>query len=297
MTKFSIVVPAYNAQATLPETMDAILAQTFDDWECVVVDDGSNDSTLEIAQAYSTSDPRVHVVSQRNQGTAGAYNTGVKAAGSGLIVMCSADDLLLPEHLVEMAKAVDCGTACDIWSSNGYFLGPDGSLRQVYEPGAMGDPLTLIHVIRGCFFGVGAVYRRETFDLVGGYRLGTYGEDYDFWLRAMARGARHCYVPLPLAIHRLGAAQKSSDTEKVLRSDIAILRDLEGSGMLTRRECAAAHDSVCGRLAQMARLDPRPATRAVRVVATYLARPASLLRALMRRARRHVRIERRTQER
>jgi hypothetical protein len=90
----------------------------------------------------------------------------------------------------------------------------------------------------------------------------------------------------------MSASQKSSDTEAVLRSDIRILNDLERSGRLSRREVQAVHDSVCGRLALIARLDPSPVRRATRVALTYLGHPASLSRALARRARRLLRTSR-----
>lgn len=288
MTKFSIVVPAYNAQATLPETLDAVLAQTFDDWECVVVDDGSSDATLGIAERYAARDPRMRVVTQANQGTGGAYNTGLTAAAGAFIVVCSADDLLMPEHLAEVSAFMDSNDGCDIYSTNGYVLRPDGSREQVYGPDDMKGPQDLVRLIRGCFYSVGSVYRREVFDLAGGYRVGIFGEDYDFWLRAMSMGTRHCYIPLPLSIHRESGGQKSSDTEAVFRSDIRILSDLESSGRLSRRGIKAVHDSICGRLALIAGLGEFPARRAVRVMAIYLAHPASLARALGRRLRRSV---------
>src|SRR5258708_1668380 len=97
--RFSVVVPAYGAAMTLPETLDAILSQTFTDWECVVVDDGSTDETLRIANEFAARDRRIRAIHQENKGTAGAYNTGVGAARGQLIVICSADDVLLPEHL------------------------------------------------------------------------------------------------------------------------------------------------------------------------------------------------------
>jgi len=286
VTKFSIVVPAYNAADTLPQTLDAILAQRFDEWECVVVDDGSTDATLNIARGYAAKDPRVRAVTQHNQGTAGAYNTGVSAAVGDFVVLCSADDLLLPDHLAEVSRFIEGRDSCDICSTNGYFLRSDGSTELVYGPAGVQDSQSLIQVIRGCFYGVGAAYRREIFDLVGGYRVGIYGEDYDFWLRAMAVGARHRYLHTPLSMHRLSRTQKSSDSDATLRSDIRILRDLEASGLLSRHERNAVHDSVCGRLALIARLDPSPVRRASRVALTYLGHPASLARALGRRASR-----------
>ncbi len=287
VAKFSIVVPAYNAEATLPETLDAVLAQRYDDWECVVVDDGSSDCTLAVAREYASKDARVRVLTQSNRGTAGAYNTGVTEARGDWVVLCSADDLLLPDHLSTLSQFVDTHSACDVLSSNGYFLLPDDSRELVYRPGDL-DDLSFIRVIGGCFYSVGATYRRSLFEMVGGYRVGIFGEDYDFWLRAMSLGARHCYVPLPLSLHRLSATQKSSDAEAVLISDIRILRDLESSGGLSRRERAAIHDSILSRRVRAARLDGPSAKRAVRVALVYLGQPASLFRAIPRSLRRRL---------
>ncbi len=79
--RFSVVVPAYQAAPTLGATLDAIMAQAFRDWECVVVDDGSTDDTLAIATAYAERDARFRVVHQSNPGTAGAYNARDRLPG------------------------------------------------------------------------------------------------------------------------------------------------------------------------------------------------------------------------
>lgn len=98
MPKATIVVPAYNVATTLPETLDALLAQTYEDFEIVIVDDGSQDATTVIAQSYA-SDPRVRLIRQTNRGLAGARNTGIAAARGEYIGFCDADDLWLPEKL------------------------------------------------------------------------------------------------------------------------------------------------------------------------------------------------------
>ena len=93
----SIVVPAYNAATTIRETLASLLEQTFRDFEIIVVDDGSVDSTADIVRRYT--DPRVHLISQPNRGLAGAHNTGIAAAKGVYIGFCDADDLWLPEKL------------------------------------------------------------------------------------------------------------------------------------------------------------------------------------------------------
>lgn len=254
--RFSVVVPAYNAASTLAETLDAILAQTFADWECVVVDDGSTDNTLRIASGYARSDPRIHVVHQDNQGTAGAYNAGISSATGEFVVICSADDILLPEHLSRMSAFIDREDGYDIYSSNGFFWRPGESRELCYPPG-QGEKihsLELGDVIRQCFYSVGAVYKRVLFDAAGGYRLGVFGEDYDFWLRAMASGAKHRYVPEPLSLHRLSSTQKSAQVEAFYRSDISLVSDLRRDFPLSAAESRAVDVRIHERERQIADL-------------------------------------------
>jgi GT2 family glycosyltransferase len=104
--------------------------------------------------------------------------------------------------------------------------------------------LSLADVIRACFYGVGAVYRREVFELVGGYRLGVFGEDYDFWLRAMVLGARHLYVPEPLSLFRVSATQKSARLEAWYRSDIRLVSDLRNDYQLSSIDRAAVEECI-----------------------------------------------------
>jgi len=260
-----VVVPAYNAAATLTETLDAVVGQHYTDWECIVVDDGSRDETLAIASSYADRDARFRVLTQANAGTAGAYNTGVSNACGKFITVCSADDILLPRHMLEIDELIHTVSGYDIYSCNGYYWRPEDETRQpVYRPGEIPDSLTLAAVIRNCFFGVGATYRREVFDRVGGYRAEVFGEDYDFWMRAMASGARHRYLDSPLALHRIGESQKTADLDRVYRSDIRLVTDLARSFRLTEEERAAVADTVRRRELLIARLHESPLRRTLR---------------------------------
>jgi glycosyltransferase involved in cell wall biosynthesis len=256
--RFSIVVPAYQAASTLGETLDAILAQTFEDWECIVVDDGSTDDTRTIATAYADRDPRIRVVHQDNQGTGGAYNAGVRSARGEFVAICSADDILLPGHLSAMSAFIDAEDGYEIYSSNGYFWSPGVSKELAYGPGERESiaSFDLPNVIHKCFFSVGAAYRRELFGAVGGYRLGVYGEDYDFWLRAMAAGARQRYLPEPLALHRVSATQKSAQLEKVYQGDIRLLTDLRRDFTLSPEINGAIEQAIRDRERLVTKIHP-----------------------------------------
>jgi glycosyltransferase involved in cell wall biosynthesis len=244
--RFSIVVPAYQAAPTLGATLDAIMTQSFGDWECVVVDDGSTDDTLPIARSYAQRDPRFRVVHQTNQGTGGAYNTGVSSTVGDFVVICSADDILLPEHLSRMSAFIDSEGGYDIYSSNGYFWWPGDFRELAYGPDDRQEihSLELSDVIRRCFYSVGAAYRRELHTAVGGYRPGVFGEDYDFWLRALASGARHRYLPEPLSLFRVSSSQKSAKLEAGFRSDIRLVSDLRRDFHLSAVENVAVAERI-----------------------------------------------------
>ena len=263
--RVSIVVPAYQAADTLAETLEAIQSQTMPDWECVIVDDGSTDKTVTVAARFAERDRRFSVVRQHNQGTGAAYNTGVSRSRAPLIVMCSADDVLLPEHLATMLEFVDAEPAYDIWTSNGYLW--RGRRRELIYGAGWHDEVfsfELADLILICFYGVGAVYRRTVFDVVGGYRIGVFGEDYDFWLRALARGARHRYLPKALSLWRISRTQKSASLRKVYESDIRLVSDLRREFQLSPTELAAVDDSIADRERLIADLErPREVVRDV----------------------------------
>ena len=264
---FSVVVPAFNAQDTLAETLSAVQAQTLLEWDCIVVDDGSTDGTRRIAQEFSASDARFRVISQENRGTGGAYNTGVAASQCEWVSICSADDVLLASHLETMLGAVRTHPGVSIFSCNGYYWFPDGSKSLAY-PGESGDremQWTLEDTLERCFFSVGACYQRRLYDDVGGYLEDAYGEDYDFWLRAMANGARHLYIPAALALHRVSATQKSANLVKAFESDISSIRRLD-TRLLTAKQRMAARYAVLQRKIMIHQLRyPRSMlTRAIR---------------------------------
>lgn len=122
MTKASIVVPAYNVEATLAETLKSLLTQTAEDFEIVVVNDGSRDRTLEIARSFAAADPRIWIVSQSNRGLAGARNTGIAAARGEYIGFCDADDIWMPEKLASHIAHLDVHPSVGISFSGSYLM-------------------------------------------------------------------------------------------------------------------------------------------------------------------------------
>lgn len=276
MPRFSVVVPAYNAESTIAETLEAIIGQGFTDWECVVVDDGSTDGTLTLATVMAEREPRLRVVHQRNLGSAGAYNAGVAAATADWVCVCSADDVLLSNHLQAMSAAIDEHPECDIVSCNGYYLRPDGGRTLVYtgQEAAESCSWPLEDVFRACFFSVGACYRRTLFERLDGYPVDAYGEDYIFWMRAMASGAKHLYIPEALALHRISGSQKSANLRRAYESDIESISAVMASGLLDAAQLRAARAAIRHRrrlIAELGRI-AGPVLRLLRKARGFLRR-------------------------
>ena len=246
MPRFSVVVPAYNAGATLPETLDAVLAQEYSDWECLVVDDGSTDDTASIVEEYVARDDRFKLIRQQNRGTAGAYLTGVGAAAD-LLVICAADDLLLPAHLKTMDEFIRANPDFDIYSSNGQFLYQESrSSATVYtrQEWSQERSLTFEEVVARCFFSVGVVFRSQVYESTGGHRLGVYADDYDLWLRAMVRGSRHRYTPRILSVHRVSDFQQTANLVKVFAANIEVCQHLLADYPMRPAQKAAVEQGI-----------------------------------------------------
>lgn len=105
----SIIIPVYNASATIPKIVNSILGQSFSDFELILIDDGSSDNTLELLDDFAKKDSRIVVVSQKNGGPSSARNTGLKKSRGKYIQFFDADDDVLPEALKITTEAISQG--------------------------------------------------------------------------------------------------------------------------------------------------------------------------------------------
>lgn len=110
MQLVSVVIPAYNVAEFLGETIESVLAQTYEHFELIIVNDGSTDNTLAVAEQYAARDERIRIISQENRGVATARNTGIdNCAPGGYIAFLDGDDLWQPEFLAEVVAFADSG--------------------------------------------------------------------------------------------------------------------------------------------------------------------------------------------
>lgn len=224
-----VVIPAYNAQETLSETLDSVVAQKRQPDEIILVDDGSTDSTVAIATKFKDAGAPLTIISQKNQGTAGAYNTGINTISEGWIVMLSADDFILPDHLLALERTIAAKPQAQIISSNGYYL--EKGKRTLASPVDVhpyeNDSCTLDDLIESCFFAVGTAFTKEAFDAVGGFVLGFYAEDYLLFLEILASGYEHAYTGQVTAVHRRTKQQKSNRALQMREEEILDFKIIE----------------------------------------------------------------------
>jgi glycosyltransferase involved in cell wall biosynthesis len=122
--RVSVVIPLYQTERYIAETLASVLAQTFDDFEVLVIDDGSRDRGPDIARA--TGDSRVRVVSQINRGLAGARNTGIREARGAYIALLDADDRWHPEKLARHVALLDARPGVGLSYSASRLIGDEG---------------------------------------------------------------------------------------------------------------------------------------------------------------------------
>lgn len=137
MPTVSIIVPAYNAEKCLPAAVSCVLAQEFADWELILVDDGSTDSTPELCDKYASDDNRIRVIHKPNAGVSEARNDGIASASGDWIAFLDADDLYEPDYLSSMISAVE-DSGADSAACGFFFVYPDGSNLPAPSPLADG---------------------------------------------------------------------------------------------------------------------------------------------------------------
>ena len=200
----SVVMPCHNAAPYLEEAVASVFAQTLDDVELILVDDGSTDGSLEIQDRLATEHPgRITLIRQQNQGPYPARNAGLAQARGGFIAFLDADDWWRKDFL-ERCHAVlsdhpDAVLAYCGWQNQGN--SPNGT--EPHVPPEL-DPQDTERLLRGCPWPIhAALVRRDALDAVGGFSTYRFSSmDYDLWLKLIALGQPLVRVPEVLAFYR-----------------------------------------------------------------------------------------------
>jgi len=238
--RVSVIVPAYNAEAFLPETLASVQGQTYDDWEVVIADDASTDATVTTAERFGE---RFTVLrASANEGPAGARNRALTAASGELIALLDADDTWLPAYLERLVGLYEANCARDapvgIVACNARLLGPDGPLARTYmEHIRFPDEVTVDRMLVSNPIYGSALVPRILVDEVGGFCPELFGtEDYDLWLRIVERGYQVVATDEVLAVYRLRSGSVSSNAGRMARSFQLTYRRALDRGKLTARQ-------------------------------------------------------------
>ena len=205
----SVIVPCYNYGRFIAETLKSLQNQTLQNWECVVVDDGSTDNSAEVVQKFVESDPRVRYVYQQNQGLPAARNTGIRATTGKYIQFLDSDDLLQSDKLQHHTAYLEAHAEVElVYGGLRYFY--DGTSELIFSPQHKSTPWTLdksgagiallpFLVISCVIMPPMPVMRRTTIEKVTGLFTEDLPscEDWEFWIRCCYKNVQFTYLDLP----------------------------------------------------------------------------------------------------
>ena len=210
MPKISVLLPVYNAEKYVGDTIHSVLQQSFSDFELIAVDDGSRDGSLEILNTFK--DDRLKVYHQKNSGLAPTLNTAFRYSSGEYLARIDADDICLPERFCKQVAFLNdnptiavVGSAVQYIDDNGEYLArsfPSLNVRFIRKQLSRGF---------GCLAHPTVMMRSEAFRKAGGYNeLIGCGEDSVLWATMINLGFLVCNIPTPLVKYRLRSGALSN---------------------------------------------------------------------------------------
>jgi Glycosyl transferase family 2/Carbohydrate binding domain len=222
--KVSIIIPAYNAGATIAETLQSVAAQTTSDWELVLVNDGSTDTTAAIGGEFAAKDERIQIITRSNGGESAARNSGIAAARHDWLAFLDADDWIAPAYLEHFSAAVAADPSLDAIHCGWARVACDGTeVIEQYRP-PTGDLFPTL-ARRAAFAIHACIVRKSLVDSVGRFDTSLRkSPDWDLWQRIARAGAKFGSVPEVLAYYRMTPHSASLDAEQMLRDGLTVLK-------------------------------------------------------------------------
>jgi glycosyltransferase involved in cell wall biosynthesis len=202
MPLVSILMPVYDAAPTLPAALRSISAQTFKEWELIVVNDGSGDASLEILDRAAQKDQRIRILTGAHVGHIESLRSAAALAASPLLARMDADDLMHPRRLLLQVTRLDSPPHVDVLATRVRSIGHTGEGMRRYidwQNGLLGhDEMTANLFVESPIAHPSVLMRRDLFERAGGYHDPGWAEDFDLWHRMSERGARFEKLPKSL---------------------------------------------------------------------------------------------------
>ncbi len=218
----SVITPVWNAAATLAETVASVQAQSFPDWEMLLVDDGSGDGSRALAEGLAAQDPRLRVMGwAENRGAAAARNAGIAAARGRHVAFLDADDLWRPEKLGVQLDYIARTGAVFVFSAYARMDEAGRPLGRVGVPARVDHDALLRGNVIGCLT---ALYDAAHFGPVEMPDLRR-RQDYGLWLRLLARGGEAHGIDAVLADYRVRRRSLSANKVTALAATWRLYRE------------------------------------------------------------------------
>ena len=254
----SVVIPLYNKEKNLCGTIESVLAQTYKDFELIIVNDGSSDNSRSIVNDFK--DSRILLIDQENKGVSSARNNGIKQATSVYIALIDADDVWDPNYLSEMLIFIQTypeaslyGCRYSFQNYNSKIINTDLGLSENYKGYIDYFDYAKYNTL---FTSSSVIFRKDTFLKIGKFdETLTRGEDIDLWIR-FALTAKVAFYNKPLVIYKLDAENrafnKSASKEKCLIWNLDRYKQIERSNpvfkeFLDNWRLAHVHNYLVGR--------------------------------------------------
>ena len=185
--KVSVLLSVYNGERYLGEAIESILNQTFTDFEFIIVDDGSTDSSSAILASYR--DPRIHLIrNNQNLGLAKSLNKGLQLARGQYIARMDADDISLPERLYKQVRFLDENSSVTMVGTWTEVIDEDSKREEIWQIPIVSHLLRWRLLFKNTFTHCAVMFRRDVVSQLGGYDENlTSAQDYDLWSRISFR--------------------------------------------------------------------------------------------------------------
>lgn len=228
----SIIIPLYNKEASIATALRGVLAQTYQDFEVVVVDDGSTDGGAAVVETFE--DPRIRLIRQENAGVSAARNRGIAEARGEHVAFLDADDEWMPEYLETQHKLTEKYSHCDVFVTNYEFHNEDGvvtkttinNLSFATEDGVFENYFEVAIASTPPICSISIMMRIEIIRSIGGFPVGvTLGEDLLTWAR-LACKYRIAYTKKPLAIYNFRTQKQLVTPRRAPDKDDVVGREL-----------------------------------------------------------------------
>jgi glycosyltransferase involved in cell wall biosynthesis len=233
----SVIVTCYNYGKFLPEALESILAQTYSDWQCIVIDDGSKDDTAIITKKFVDGDERFRYVYQQNQGISAARNAGIEISEGEYIQFLDADDKMPPTKLQFLLQSFKENPSADIVYGDTLFFHTDtpgkyfedrdskkSKTRHLKVSGS-GKEMVKRFAINNFIEPSAAMIKKSVIDRVGAFitQYKVY-EDWHFWFRCAIAGATFVYNPKDGAncYYRFGHTSLMTNKKRLVQDGIRL---------------------------------------------------------------------------